>query len=155
MIKSLSSPTLTDVTARLTSCFEHFTWAGHGFHSAEFTSYVSSGRTIPYNSQDGAIPKIAPRSGQHCASKLGKVRLILFKAFIHAVTNMHTHRTDSHVLYILGPQVSQLFDSATGDQGIRSQGRTQTLPSVSSHPVPNPTKLLLYLSNNLYQSYSR
>jgi hypothetical protein len=35
---------------------------------------------IPYNSQDGAIPKTAPSSGQHCASELGKVCSFLLKA---------------------------------------------------------------------------
>lgn len=87
MIKSPSSPTLMDGMAPLTSCFEHFTWADHGFLSAGFMSYVSSGRTIPYNSQDGAILKTAPSSGQHCASELGKVCSLLFKAL--SATYLH------------------------------------------------------------------
>jgi hypothetical protein len=143
-IKFPSLPTLMAGMAPLTSCFELFTWADHGSHSAVSMSYVSSGRTIPSNSKDGAIPKIAPSSGQRCASRLGRVSQSFFKASsashtwsllsnrdIDAVTNSYSYRADSHVLHVPGSQVSQRLDSANGDQRIRAQRRTQTLPSVS------------------------
>lgn len=54
--------------------------------------------------------------------------------YLDIVTYMYSCRADSHVLYILGSQVSQLLDSSDGDQRIRPQGRTKTLSSVSYLP---------------------
>lgn len=135
MIKSPSLPTLMDGMAPLTSCFEPFTWAGHGSHFAAFMSCVSIGRMTPYNSKDGVVPKTAPSSGRRCASRLGKVRhFVLLQALsaLHShdirrsngdldiVTNTYSFRADSHVLYVLVSQVSQRLDSSDRDQRIRS-----------------------------------